>query len=179
VTCSSEPACSFVPSFLPPPDSAPAPFGTSAPWLQPPCSGRPKPPKPSHLTVCARRQHHDGADASLAGSENHADRVTSQSQTPAPSCVSHVAAGRPPSARGWPATSCLILALHSCPCLHSRGSSAHPSNRCRPSSLCQWTKHVAAGLATGPNLTLTSPSTSVLGHHLTRLHGECTSRAAA
>jgi len=47
-----------------------------------------------------RRQHHDSEMRSLRDNDNHAGRVTSQSQTALRSCVSHVAAVRPPSTRG-------------------------------------------------------------------------------
>ena len=58
-----------------------------------------------------RRQHHDSEMRPLLENDNHAVRVISPSQTALRSCVSHVAAVRPPSARGWPPTSYLILAL--------------------------------------------------------------------
>lgn len=47
-----------------------------------------------------RRQHHDSEMRPLLENDNHAGRVTSSSQTARRSCVSHVAAVRPPSARG-------------------------------------------------------------------------------
>jgi hypothetical protein len=145
-------ACSFVPS-LPP---APVSFCLRGLGCSRRAAGDPN-LADAHLHACARRQHHDGA-ALPCGQQHHADRVTSQSQSQRP----HVSRTLPPAAAhrsGLAATRCLILALHSSPCLHSRGSSCRPPNGCR--ATCQCAPFAAGGrraqLDTAPS------STSVLG----------------